>query len=499
MPKNATTDSTSSVSSGIPGLDEVLVGGFTPDRLYLVEGVPGSGKTTLAMQFLLEGITRGEKALYVSLSETEEELREIAGSHGWDLSGLHIHELSAPQDRLDPDAQYTMFHPSEVELGDTTKRMLEEVERLDPKRLVFDSLAELRLLAGSALRYRRQVLALKQYFAGRGCTVLLLDDSAVAEHGLHVHTLVHGAVSLEQLNPDFGADRRRLRITKFRGRKFRGGYHDYEIHTGGLHVFPRMVAAEFRRDIDRKTCASTGLAELDTLLGGGADRGTSTLLIGAAGTGKSTLATQMVMAAAGRGERCAMFTFDESIQSVIARSTSIGLDIEKHMDSGLVTIQPVDPAELSPGEFASLIRDAVERDDARFVVIDSLNGYLNAMPEERFMIVQLHEVLAYLGQMGVVTVLINAQAGLIGQMQTTLDVSYLADSVVLLRYYEVRGEVHQAISVLKKRTGRHERSIHRLTISADGVKVGEPLRNLRGVLTGVPHEVGEPADHACSA
>ena len=490
---NDTTVSRSSVSSGIPGLDDVLVGGFTTDRLYLIEGVPGSGKTTLAMQFLLEGIKRGEKALYVSLSETEEELREVAASHGWDLDGLHIHELSPPQDRLDPDAQYTMFHPSEVELGDTTKRMLEEVERLNPQRLVFDSLAELRLLAGSALRYRRQVLALKQYFAGRGCTVLLLDDSAVAEHGLHVHTLVHGAVSLDQLNPEFGADRRRLRITKFRGRKFRGGYHDYEIQTGGLRVFPRMVAAEFRREVDQSR-ASTGLPELDTLLGGGMDRGTSTLLVGAAGTGKSTLATQVVMAAAQRGERCAMFTFDESTQSVLTRSRSIGFDIDAHLESGRLTIQPVDPAELSPGEFASLIRDAVENEDARVVVIDSLNGYLNAMPEERFMIVQLHELLAYLGQKGVISILVNAQAGLIGQMQTTLDVSYLADSVVLLRYYEVRGEVRQALSVLKKRTGRHERTIRRIEIGDTGLQVGEPLNNLRGVLTGVPHELGEPVD-----
>ena len=490
---NDTTVSRSSVSSGIPGLDDVLVGGFTTDRLYLIEGVPGSGKTTLAMQFLLEGIKRGEKALYVSLSETEEELREVAASHGWDLDGLHIHELSPPQDRLDPDAQYTMFHPSEVELGDTTKRMLEEVERLNPQRLVFDSLAELRLLAGSALRYRRQVLALKQYFAGRGCTVLLLDDSAVAEHGLHVHTLVHGAVSLDQLNPEFGADRRRLRITKFRGRKFRGGYHDYEIQTGGLRVFPRMVAAEFRREVDQSR-ASTGLPELDTLLGGGMDRGTSTLLLGAAGTGKSTLATQVVMAAAQRGERCAMFTFDESTQSVLTRSRSIGFDIDAHLESGRLTIQPVDPAELSPGEFASLIRDAVENEDARIVVIDSLNGYLNAMPEERFMIVQLHELLAYLGQKGVISILVNAQAGLIGQMQTTLDVSYLADSVVLLRYYEVRGEVRQALSVLKKRTGRHERTIRRIEIGDTGLQMGEPLSNLRGVLTGVPHELGEPVD-----
>lgn len=480
------------IGSGIPGLDNVLAGGFTPHRLYLIEGVPGSGKTTLALQFLQEGLANNETVLYVSLSETESELREVAASHGWSLDGLHIHELTPSQDRLDPDEQYTMFHPSEVELGDTTKRMLEEVERLRPQRLVFDSLAELRLLAGSALRYRRQVLALKQYFAGTGCTVLLLDDSAVSEQGLHVHTIVHGVVSLDQLNPEYGSDRRRVRITKFRGRRFRGGYHDYEILTGGLRVFPRLVAADFRRGVEQENISS-GMPALDALLGGGLDRGTSTLLVGAAGTGKSSLATHFMMAAAERGERSAMFTFDESIQSMVTRSIGLGFEIARYMDEGLVRIDPIDPAELSPGEFSHRIRHAAEVDGARVIVIDSLNGYLNAMPEERFMITQLHELLAYLGQLGVVTILVSAQRGLVGHMTNNFDVSYLADGVILLRYFEARGEVRQAISVLKKRTGAHERTIRELSINEHGLSIGEPLRDLRGVLTGVPHERADAA------
>lgn len=480
------------VSSGITGLDEILSGGFTAHRLYLIEGVPGSGKTTLALQFLMDGLAKGETVLYVTLSETRDELEEVAGSHGWAIDGLNIHELAASQERLDPDSQYTMFHPSEVELGDTTKRILEEVERLKPKRVVFDSLAELRLLAGSPLRYRRQVLALKQYFVGRGCTVLLLDDSAVTEYGLHVHTIVHGVVSLDQLNPEYGGDRRRLRISKFRGRTFSGGYHDYEILTGGLRVFPRLVAAEYRRpgELER---ISSGLPRLDSLLGGGLDRGTSTLLVGAAGTGKSSLATQFMIAAAARGERSAMFTFDESVRSLVTRSNGVGFDIDRHMDEGMIRVQSIDPAELSPGEFSHLIREAVEVDGARVIVIDSLNGYLNAMPEERFMIVQLHELLAYLGQLGVTTLLVSAQQGLIGPMASSLDVSYLADGVILFRYFEARGEVRQAISVLKKRTGAHERTIRELSISSDGLAIGEPLREFRGVLTGVPHEHFESA------
>lgn len=476
------------VSTGIHGLDVVLGGGLTANRLYLVEGVPGAGKTTLALQFLLEGLEQGETVLYVTLSETEHELREVAASHGWNLEGVHIHELQPSGDQLDPDDQYTMFHPSEVELGRTTRRILDEVERLRPDRVVFDSLAELRLLAGAVLRFRRQVLALKQYFVGRGSTVLLLDESKIAEQGLHVHTIVHGVVSLDQMRPEYGGDRRRLRISKFRGRRFRGGYHDYEIRTGGLAVFPRLVAANFRRDGDQEPVAS-GSEALDSLLGGGLERGTSTLIIGAAGTGKSSLATMVMMAAARRGEASAMFTFDESVRSLVSRSEGLGFPLQRHLDDGMVRVQAIDPAELSPGEFIQGIRDAVETHGARVVVIDSLNGYLNAMPEERFMIVQLHEVLAYLGQMGVLTILVSAQQGLVGHMINNIDVSYLADSVILLRYFESRGSVRQAISVLKKRTGAHERTIRELKIGAEGLSIGEPLTHFRGILTGVPHEL----------
>lgn len=480
------------VNTGVTGLDEILGGGLTAGRVYLLEGVPGSGKTTIALQFLMEGVRRGETVLYVTLSETEQELREVAASHGWTLDGMHIHELSPGGDNLDPDTQYTMFHPSEVELGSTTRRILDEVERINPTRVVFDSLAEVRLLAGAVLRFRRQVLALKQYFAGRGATVLLLDESQVAEQGLHVHTIVHGVIVLDQMRPEYGGDRRRLRITKFRGRRFRSGFHDYHIVTGGVRVFPRLVAADHRRDGDRERVPS-GSAGFDELLGGGLDRGTSTLIVGAAGTGKSSLATHFAMSAAQRGERSAIFIFDESLRSFVTRSKGLGFPIEQRMEEGLVQVRPVDPAELSPGEFITAIRQAAEVDGARIIVIDSLNGYLNAMPEERFVLVQLHELLAFLGQLGVLTLLISAQQGLIGQMQSTIDVSYLADSVVLLRYYEAAGEVKQAISVLKKRTGPHERSIRDLTIGNGGVTVGATLRQFRGVLTGVPFERGATA------
>ena len=476
------------ISTGIPGLDTILEGGVTPERLYLLEGLPGSGKTTMAMQFLREGVARGESVLYVTLSETHAELREVAESHGWDLDGIHIHELFPMGDQLDPDEQYTIFHPSEVELGKVTQDILAEVERLQPQRVVFDSLSEIRLLAGSLLRFRRQILALKQYFAGRQATVLLLDENYVVEQGLNSHTIVHGVISLNQHCPDFGGDRRRLRVTKMRGRPFHSGFHDYEIETGGVHVFPRLVAAEYRQDVESTGTLHSGLPELDALLGGGIDRGTSSLLLGAAGTGKSSLATHFVVQAARQGESSAMFLFEESLQALRTRSEGIGLDLDQHIADGKILVQSVDPSELSPGEFFHIVREAVDKKGARIIVIDTINGYLNAMPGENYLFTQLHELLSYLGQMGVATFLLNAQQGVIGNMSSNLDVSYLADTVVLLRYFEANAEVHTAISVLKKRTGAHERTLRELCITGKGLSIGEPLRNFRGVLTGVPRE-----------
>ncbi|WP_295977031.1 ATPase domain-containing protein [uncultured Variovorax sp.] len=474
------------LSMGVPGLNDVLGGGLEPDRLYLFEGTPGAGKTTIAMQFLLEGAARGESALYVTLSETEHELRGVAASHGWDISEVHVREMLPTQDTLQPDEQYTMFHPSEVELSETTLRLLADVEAIKPSRIVFDSLSELRLLSGSSLRYRRQILALKQFFAGRQCTVLLLDDMTATEHDLQVQSIAHAVVRLEQSNSDYGAARRRLLVVKYRGQSFRGGYHDYKIRRGGLQVFPRLVAAEHLNDAAPAKLPS-GIDALDALLGGGLDKGTSTLIVGAPGTGKSTVAVQFAIAAAERGDAAALFVFDESVNTLRARSAGMNMKLEPHLQSGRIRLKQVDPAELSPGELVHEIRLAVTKHGAKVIVIDSLNGYLNAMPDERFLIVQLHELLTYLGQSGVATLLIGAQHGLIGaQMNSAVDASYLADAVLLLRYYEAEGEVRQAISVLKKRGGVHERSIRAFSMNQNGLHVGDPLRRFRGILTGVP-------------
>lgn len=473
-------------STGIEGLDDILAGGFTRNRLYLVEGAPGSGKTTLAMQYLMAGAARGEPVLYVTLSETENELRSVAAAHAWNLDRVAVHELAPSPSDLEPDGQNTMYHPSEVELAETTKRILRDVERLRPSLVVFDSLSELRLLAGSALRYRRQILALKQFFATRQCTVVLLDDMTATDHDLQVQSIAHGVILLEQLNPEYGSERRRLRVVKYRGVQFRGGYHDYVILKGGLQVFPRLVAAEHRQQIDGVQLPS-GIAELDALIGGGLEQGTSTLLVGAAGTGKSTLAAQFVCAAAARGQRGAIFVFDENPQTLLARCRALNVELDHHVATGAVAIQQVDPAELTPGEFIHAIRLAVEQHDVKVIVIDSLNGYLNAMPEERFLTIQLHEMLMYLGQRGVVTILIGAHQGLIGnQMRSPVDASYLADTVILMRYFELRGEVRQAVSVVKKRGSRHERTIREFLMDRGQISVGRALSEFRGVLTGTP-------------
>lgn len=475
--------------TGVEGLDDILNGGLTPQRFYLIEGEPGSGKTTLALQYLLEGVRLGEPVLYVTLSESAEELNAVARSHGWTLDGIAVTELTPSEESLRPEDMYTMFHPSEVELGETTRAVLAEMERIRPTRLAFDSLSELRLIAGNPLRYRRQILALKQFFGSRKCTVLVLDDKTSTDHDLQVHSIAHGVVQLEQLNPDYGAERRRVRISKFRGSKFRGGYHDFIIQRGGLKVFPRLVAREHRPPVDLEKMPS-GISELDDLLGGGIERGTSTLISGAAGTGKSTLSAQFVWAACERGERCSMFIFDEGMATLQSRAAGLGMDLQKHLASGLLKIQQVDPAELSPGELTFAVRRSVEGGSV-IVVIDSLNGYLNAMPGERYLIVQLHELLSYLGQAGVATVLISAHQGLIGSaMISPVDASYLADAVVLMRYFELDGEVRQAISVMKKRGGEHERSVREFRMANGRISLGLPLRNYRGVLTGVPEVLG---------
>jgi circadian clock protein KaiC len=474
------------VATGIAGFDDILGGGFTPHRLYLIEGDPGSGKTTLALQFMLEGLRHGEAVLYVSLSETRSELEDVAQSHGWSLEGVHVYDLLPSEETLLADQHTRMFHPSEVELSDTTRAILEQVERRRPTRVVFDSLSELRMLAQNPLRYRRQILALKQYFVGRDCTVLLLDDRTGQANDLQLHSIAHGVLSMEHMAQHYGAERRRMRILKMRGKKFRGGWHDFIIRRGGLDVFPRLVAAEHHSQFPSEPLAS-GNAGLDALLGGGLDRGTSALIMGPAGAGKSTYAIQYAVAAAERGEHAALFIFDESPATLFHRAAGMGIALRKHWQGGRIHLQQIDPAELSPGEFAHIIRRTVEEHKSSVLVIDSLNGYMNAMPEERFLQIHLHELLTFLGQQGVVALLVVAQHGLIGaQMHSPVDASYLADSVVLLRFFEAAGKLRRAVSVLKKRSGAHEDSLREYRLTRNGIWVGDPLSEFHGVLAGTP-------------
>ncbi len=474
--------------TGIEGLNEILGEGLPANCLYLVQGDPGSGKTTLALQFLLEGVRLGEKTLYITLSETKDELVKVARSHGWALDSIALFELSSIDSLIRPEARTTVFHPSEIELTKVSELLLEEIRRIQPVRVVFDSLSEFRLMAETALRYRRELINLKQELVKYNTTALLLDDrmdNSRIGGDPHVLSLTHGVIEMEQLSPDYGRSRRRLRVLKMRGMRFREGYHDYSIEKGGLRVFPRIVAADHRVDFTPQA-VSSGNQELDELLGGGLDRGTTTLIMGPAGTGKSTLAIQYAAQMAQRDESSVVFAFDEIRGIVLARATAVGLDVARHIKTGLIDVQQVDPAELSPGEFGMRIREAVEG-GCTLVIIDSLNGYLNAMPGEQYLVNQLHEMSAYLNQKGVVTILILAQYGLIGQAEAPLNLSYLADTVVSVRFFEAAGAVRQALSVIKKRSGRHEKTIREYQLVSDGgLRIGPPLTQFQGVLTGTP-------------
>lgn len=470
---------------GIGGLDDVLGGGLERSRTYLLEGSPGAGKTTIALQFLMTGAGAGERCLYITLSETEDELRATAQSHDWDLAGIDIYELVPPENLLDEEQQQSLLYSSDLELGETTKRIFEAFERIKPSRVVLDSLSEIRLLAQNSLRYRRQILALKHYFAQSGVTVLMLDDLTAEANDKTVHSVAHGVIRLDELAPEYGAERRRMRVIKYRGRRFRGGYHDFAIETGGVRVFPRLVSAEHRTDFSRDPLA-TDSPEFNALLGGGLDRGSGVLVLGPAGTGKSLLALTFVKTAVERGESAAMFVFDEEVGLLVQRAQGLGIDLQAMIDSERLVLQQVDAAELSPGEFSARVRHCVEVYGARTIVIDSLNGYQAAMPEEHALILHMHELLQYLNRQGATTILTVAQHGLVGDMKSPVDVTYLADTVILLRYFEAVGRVRRAISVVKKRMGEHENTIREYQIGSRGITLGDPLTQFQGILRGVP-------------
>lgn len=476
------------------GLDDILGGGLPAHRLYLIRGNPGVGKTTLALQFLLEGMRAGERVLYITLSETETEIRQVAQSHGWSLEGMSLFELSSAEQTLRLDDENTLYAAEDVDLKETVRVLLEQVESTNPQRVVFDSLSEIRLLAQSPVRYRRQLLSLKQFFADRRCTVLLLDDHTSGGPDLQVESLAHGVISLEQAVAVYGADRRRLRVGKLRGASFRSGFHDFSLRTGGLQVFPRLTAAEHRTTVMSQPIGSD-IAALDTMLGGGIDRSTCTLLMGPAGIGKSAVGTQFAVAANQRGEPASIFLFEERIGTWLHRCQQLGMNVETHIEAGLLHVHQIDPAELAPDEFSHLVREAVEAGGSRVVLIDSITGYFNAMLDARHLSLQMHELLAFLSERQVASIITMAQAGLIGaSMSSPVDISYLADTVVLLRYYESAGRVKKAISVLKKRAGAHEDSIRELSFGPTGIKVGEPLSNMHGVLSGVPRPLGSSQD-----
>jgi circadian clock protein KaiC len=492
MPVDFTSPKTEArLATGVSGLDEILGGGLTRDRIYLVEGTPGSGKTTLALQFLLKGRELGESGLYITLSETEAELRAAAASHGWSLDGIDLFELVS-EEGLDPDSEQSVLHPSDVELGETTRGVMRQVEATRPMRVVFDSLSEMRLLAQNPLRHRRQILALKHFFSTRKCTVLLLDDQTAEDGDLQLHSIAHGVISLQRSPQEYGSQRRRLEVVKMRGIKYRGGFHDFELDTGGITVFERLVAARHRTEFTQEI-VSTGSPGLDALIGGGLSRGTNTLISGPSGVGKTTTAVRCVLTALERGEKVAYYLFDEGLPTLLARSKALGMDLQPFLDNGQLAIRAIDPAELSPGEFACHVRDAVEKSHVGQVVIDSLNAYLQAMPGQKFLLLQMHELLTYLNQQGVVTLLILGQHGFIGEVRSDIDLSYLSDGILLFRFFEAAGSVRTAISAVKSRTTEHEKTIREIRLTSDGIQVGEALTDFQGVMSGLPAYEGKIA------
>jgi circadian clock protein KaiC len=478
------------LSTGADGLDDILGGGYAGSHIHLVEGQPGTGKTTLALQFLRAGNQRGERGLYITLSETRDELLAAATTHGWSLDGIDIYEFVPPELSLDPTQEQSVVYAADLELGETVRMVVAELERVRPTRVVFDSLADIRLLAQSGLRYRRQVMALKHYLSRNGTTSLLLDDLTEYQDNLALHSIAHGVLRLEQVAPPFGAERRRLRVYKMRGREFRGGFHDFVIRKGGIMLFPRLVAAEHREQHAIGPMLGSGVPELDALVGGGLDRGTGTLLLGPSGAGKSSLALQFVTTALVAGEKVLMVSFDEVRHVLLRRAAGMSMDLVPYLENGQLTLEQVDPAEFPPGEVISLVRRQVEQEGASVVVLDSLNGYQSAMMDEAFLVLQIHELLSYLNQHGVVTLMVLAQHGLVGPMQSSVDLTYVSDTVLMLRFFEAGGQIRRAISVMKKRTSRHESTIREYRIDARGIRVGEPLHEFRGVLTGVPSFVG---------
>lgn len=476
-------------SSGLPELDDILGGGFVLARIHLVEGKAGTGKTTLGMQFVMAGRDRGEKVLYITMSETCDELQAVAVAHGWSLDGIEISELVPPDTVEGDDNRQTMFRPSEVELGETMRLLCADIERIDPVRIVIDSLSEMRLLAQSPLRYRRQIFALKHFLGLRRATVLMIDDVTSESHDLQLHSIVHGVVTLEELALDYGSERRRLRVTKMRGVKFRGGYHDYVIRTGGLEVFPRLATVAHSGTLPKEVIGS-GSEQLDAMLGGGLRRGTSALLVGPAGSGKSSVALSIACNAVRQGHCAVLFAFDEGTESIIERASGLGIEVGPLIASGDIVLHQINPTEMSPGEFTALVCRSVAERDAAVVIIDSLNGYLQAMPQERFLALEIHQLLSYLNQQGVLTILIMAQHGLVGVVESPIDLSYLSDAVLLLRFFEAQGKVRKAISVLKKRVGTHEDTIREFRLTAQGLQVGEPMTDFQGIMSGIPTYVG---------